>query len=87
MKGLKIGEYKEVEFRQSDDWRLFYALNPFHIKREESNYLVYQNIRFDTTGKIYAVLNLGVVEIKIPDNIVHVFDCHPFVAICRIKAK
>ena len=32
IKDLRIGEIKKVIFKQSEDWRLSYALNPFHIK-------------------------------------------------------
>jgi hypothetical protein len=82
--GLKVGESKKVEFRQAEDWRLSYALNPFHIKREKNGYLVYQYIEFDRSGKIYTDLNLGFTKIRVYDNIVHVFNCKPFVAVCRL---
>lgn len=85
MMGMKVGEEKKVEFRQAEDWRLSYALNPFHIKREKDGYLVYQYIEFDRSGKIHTDLNLGFTKIRVYDNIVHVFDCIPFVAVCRFK--
>ncbi len=82
---MKVGEQKKVEFRQPEDWRLSYALNPFHIKREKDGYLVYQYIEFDRSGKIHTDLNLGFTKIRVYDNIVHVFDCKSFVAVCRLK--
>ena len=85
MMGMKVGEAKKVEFRQAEDWRLSYALNPFHIKKEKNGYLVYQYIEFDRTGKIHTDMNLGFTKIRVYDNIVHVFNCKPFIAVCRIK--
>jgi len=84
MVSMKVGEDRKVEFRQAEDWRLSYALNPFHIKREKNGYLVYQYIEFDKSGKIYTDLNLGFAKIRVYDNIVHVFNCKPFVAVCRL---
>jgi hypothetical protein len=84
MMGMKVGEDKKVEFRQAEDWRLSYALNPFRIKREKNGYLIYQNIEFDRYGKIHTDLNLGFTKIRVYDNIVHVFNCKPFVAVCRL---
>ena len=83
MMGMKLGDDRKVEFRQADDWRLSYALNPFHIKRDKDGYLIYQFIIFDRSGKIYTDLNMGFTKIRVYDNIVHVFNCKPFVAVCR----
>jgi hypothetical protein len=87
MMGMKVGEDKKVEFRQAEDWRLSYALNTFHIKREKNRYLLYQYIEFDRTGTIYTNLNLGFTKIRVYDNIVHVFNCKPFIAAYRINMK
>lgn len=87
MKGLKIGEVKKVIFKQSEDWRLSYALNPFNIRREKDSFLIYQYIVFSKSSKIYTDLNLGFTKIRVYDNIVHVFDCKPFVAVCKFKME
>lgn len=84
MMGMKMGDDKKVEFRQAEDWRLSYALNPFHIKRDKEGYLVYQYIKFDRSGKIHTDINWGFTRLRVYDNIVHVFNCKPFVAVCRL---
>lgn len=81
---MRTGENKIVWVKQQDDWRLSYALNGFHILKKKDSYLVYQRIAFDTTGKVHTILNLGFTNIKVPDNIVHTFDCKPFVAVCKM---
>lgn len=84
--GMKTGEVRKVTFRQKDDWRLSYALNPFHIKKETNGYVIYQYIEFSRSAKIYTELNLGIIKIRVPDNIVHTFNCKPFTAVCRITS-
>ena len=44
-------------------------------------------LKFDRSGKIHTDLNLGFAKIKVYDNIVHVFNCKPFIAVCRINMK
>lgn len=83
IKSMKVGQTKKVIFKQSKDWRLSYAFNPYNIKREKDGYIIYQYIQFDTTGKIYTDLNLGFTKIRVHDNIVHVFECKPYVAVYR----
>ncbi len=85
IKGMKSGEDKIVWVRQQDDWRLSYALNGFHILKMKDSYLIYQRIVFDNTGNIHTILNLGFTQIRVPDNIVHTFDCKPFVAVCEFQ--
>jgi hypothetical protein len=85
IKNMKPGQDKIVWFHQADDWRLSYALNGFHIVKNKDHYLIYQRIVFDTSGKAYIMLNLGIIQIKVPDNIVHTFNCEPFVAVCKMK--
>lgn len=82
--GMRTGENKIVWVRQTDDWRLSYALNGFHILKEKDCYLIYQRIAFDTTGKVHTILNVGFTQIRVPDDIVHTFDCKPFVAVSKI---
>lgn len=81
---MKPGQEKTVWVHQPDDWRLSYALNGFSLRCEKDHYLVYQYIHFDTTGKVYTRLNLGFTTIKVYDNLVHAFDCTPFMAVARI---
>lgn len=79
---MKIGESKEVRFNQTEDWRLSYALNPFTIKRTKEGATIHQYIKF--RGHDYTYLNFLGHKLKVSDNIVHVFDCKPYVVICQI---
>lgn len=79
---MKIGESKEVRFNQKEDWRLSYALNPFTIKRTKEGATIHQYIKF--RGHDYTYLNFLGYKLKVSDNIVHVFDCKPYVIICQI---
>jgi hypothetical protein len=80
---LKVGESKRVSFKQKEDWRLSYALNPFNVKRNEDGYEIYQWIEFDTTNKTYTYLNLGFFKLKVYDNLAHAYKCKPFMVKCK----
>jgi len=86
-KEMKTGDDKIVWVHQKDDWRLSYALNGFHILKKKDSYCIYQRIVFDTTGKVHTILNLGFTPIRVPDNIVHTFDCKPFVAVSTLRIQ
>ena len=79
---MKIGESREVRFKQKEDWRLSYALNPFIITRTIEGATIHQYIKF--RGEDYTYLNFWGYKMKVSDNIVHVFDCTPYVVICQI---
>ena len=85
IKTLKEGETIRVTFKQSEDWRLSYALNPFQLTNTPNTYLIHQYINFESTGDVFTELNLGFTKISVKDNIVHAFECKPFIAICEIK--
>ena len=85
IKGMKVGQTKKVWFKQSEDWRLSYSFNPFMLKRTKNGYLVYQYIKFDTSNKIYTDINLKFTKLRVHDNVVHTFNCTPYVAICKIE--
>lgn len=81
---LRINEEnKHVYFKQSKDWRLSYAINGFSIKRTRNEYVVKQWIQFDTTQRIHTRLNLGIIQLVVPDDIVHTYDCTPFWVISK----
>lgn len=80
IKGLKIGQTKRISFKQKEDWRLSYALNPFTIKRTREGYTISQYMEFDKTGTVVTILNLGFTKIRLSDNIAHAFNCTPYVA-------
>jgi len=74
LKKIKVGEKKRVVFKQKEDWRLSYALNPFYIEKRKDKIIITQYIKFDSTNKVYTYFG----PFKISDNIVHVFNCTPF---------
>lgn len=80
-KKMKVGQKKRVAFKQNEDWRLSYALNPFYIEKWEDKVIITQFIKFDSTNKSYTYFG----PFKISDNIVHVFDCTPFDLYCEFK--
>ena len=78
LKGMRIGETRRITFEQKEDWRLSYALNPFHLKKTKNGFEIYQYIKFDTSGKIFTYVNTPMGKIKIYDNWVHIKKCKPF---------
>jgi hypothetical protein len=78
LKSMRIGETKRISFIQNDDWRLSYALNPFHLKKNRDGFELFQYIRFDHTGTVFTYIKTPLGNIKIKDNIVHVKKCLPF---------
>jgi hypothetical protein len=48
IKDLKIGQSKSVSFKQQEDYRLYYALNPFTIKSTTRGFRITQYIEFDS---------------------------------------
>jgi hypothetical protein len=82
IKGMREGEIKRVAFKQSQDWRLSYSINNFYLKRVGNKYYIYEWMVFDHTGKIHTMLNLGIFKIRVPDDIVHAFNCKPFFLQC-----
>ncbi len=85
IKKMQVGERRKIAFHQKEDWRLSYALNPFIMIKKKDSVVVYQYIKFDQSGKTYTLLNLGIITIKLHDNIVYTFDCKPFTAVCEFK--
>jgi hypothetical protein len=80
---LKIGQKKIVRFRQQDDWRLSYAINGFTLVRKKDSVIIRQWMQFDRTNKVTTYFG----PILIPDNIVHTFDCTPYLVKCEWAIK
>ena len=80
---LKIGQSRWISFKQNEDWRLSYALNPFTIKRTKEGYTITQFMEFDKKGIVATTLNLGFTKIKVNDNIAHAFDCTPYLVVFK----
>jgi hypothetical protein len=87
VKQMKVGEKKKVFFRQNQCWQLSYSLMGFELKRESDSIYIHQYIQFDKTGKVFTYLNVLGRKIKIYDNIVHTFNCTPFVAYTSFPYK
>jgi len=83
VKNLKEGEVRRVVFKQKDDWRLSYALNPFHIKKLKGEYLVFQHIEFASDNQTFTILDLWITKFVVRDSVVHVFNCKQFIVVSR----
>jgi hypothetical protein len=78
LKKMKTGETRKVLFRQEEDWRLSYAINGFQITKKANGFSIVQHIKFDTTGKVYTIINTPLGKINFFDNWVHIKKCNPF---------
>lgn len=74
LKNLKTGQKKKIAFKQPEDWRLSYALNPFTMEKRKDKVIITQWMQFDTKNESYT--HFG--PFSIYDNIVHTFDCTPY---------
>ena len=72
--GMKVGDRKKVGFHQWEDWRLSFALNPFTIEKQRDRVVVTQWMQFNRSGDVTTWLFF----IPMRDNIVHTFDCKPY---------
>ena len=77
---LKKNEVRRVSLKQHEDWRLSYALNPLHIKRNGKGYTVFEYVDYGhgVNKNVISQINLGFTKVKVYDNIVHSFECTPF---------
>ncbi len=71
---MKIGEKHKVGFHQWEDWRLSFALNPFTIEKQKHKIIITQWMEFAKKDQVVTWLFI----IPMPDNIVHTFDCTPY---------
>jgi hypothetical protein len=78
LKKLKIGQDKVVRFYQKEDWRLSYALNPFHLVKKRDGFEIYQYIKFDSKGVDVTELNFYLFKIRLKDSWVHLVNPKPF---------
>jgi hypothetical protein len=78
LKTMKIGETRRVAFKQSEDWRLSYAINGFSLTKTSDGFKIYQYIKFDDTGKVYTYINTPTGKVKIYDSWVHIKKCKAF---------
>ncbi len=78
---MKVGEKRKVGFHQYEDWRLSFAINPFTIKKGSDYIEVSQWMKFSDNNRVITWLFI----IPVPDNIVHTFDCKPYLLFSRWK--
>lgn len=71
---MRVGQKKKVGMHQWEDFRLAYALNPFTMEKRNDKVVITQWIQFDKTNKVFTWFG----PIPLPDNIVHTFNCKPF---------
>ncbi len=75
---MEVGQVKIVSFKQYEDWRLSYALNPFELKKMKYGFQINQYIKFDSTGNVYTIINLLGIKIKVYDNWVNFLGTQPY---------
>lgn len=71
---MKVGQKKKVGLHQWEDWRLSFAINPFTIEKQKHKVVITQWMEFDKKNKVTTWLFF----IPVKDNIVHTFDCTPY---------
>ena len=76
---MKIGEKHTVSMHQREDWRLSFAINGFMMEKRKDTIIITQWMQFDTTNKVITWFG----PIPIPDNIVHTFNCTPYMFQCK----
>ena len=78
LKTMEIGETRRITFRQKEDWRLSYALNPFNLTKTENGFTINQYIIFDTSGDIYTDINIFGKKIRFHDNWINKLNPTPY---------
>jgi hypothetical protein len=87
LKKMNIGEDKVIRFNQYKDWRLSYALNPFHLVKKTNGFEIYQSIKFDNKGVDVTEINFRLFKIKVKDSWVHVLNPTPFMVVYQYNKK
>ena len=85
LKKMRIGQDKVIRFYQKADWRLSYALNPFHLVKKQDGFEIYQYIKFDNKGIDVTEINFKLFKIKVKDSWVHLVDPTPFMLVYHYK--
>jgi hypothetical protein len=72
---LKEGQSRQFGFRQVEDWRLSYAVNPFSLKKKNGKVLLWQVMKFETRPGTLTTLNYGMGKVQLPDALI--YSMHP----------
>ncbi len=78
---LGNGEHGPIALRQSQDWRLSMALNPFFLIITQNHVRIYHpNIVFaPVRGKqVHTIFKLGLLRLKVYDNLVSALNTSSF---------
>jgi hypothetical protein len=76
---LKVGESRQFALRrQAEEWRLSYALNPFSLRRDAHEILLWQRMEFSSNPGVRTTLNYGLGSVKLPDALIHALHPQPF---------
>ena len=76
---MKVGQKRRVGMHQWEDFRLSFAINPFIIEKRKNKIVITQWMDFDKTNNVFTWFG----PIPIPDNIVHTFNCTPYMFHCE----
>lgn len=68
---LKEGQSRQFGFRQTEDWRLSYAVNPFSIRKNHGHVLMWQRMKFETKPGTLTTLNYGIGKFRLPDALIY----------------
>ena len=82
---LKEGESRQFGFRQADDWRLSYAVNPFSLKKSHGEALMWQLMKFETKPGTLTTLNYGVGKFCLPDALIYSMHPQTYTVYCKWK--
>ncbi len=78
---MKVGQKRKVGMHQWEDFRLSFAVNPFTIEKRKDKVIITQWMKFATNNKVITWFG----PIPLPDNLVHTFDCTPYMFHCEWK--
>lgn len=82
---LKSGQSRQFSLRQAEDWRLSYALNPFSLRRDKHEVLLWQRLEFSANPRVKTKLNYGWGQVELPDALIHALHPMPFTVYSKWK--
>jgi hypothetical protein len=84
---LREGESRRFTFRQADDFRLSFAVNPFNLRRKDGGYvLLWQKIEFDAKPYTYTTLDYGIGSFRLPDALIYSMRPRAYTVYCQWRS-
>ena len=81
---LREGESRRFTFRQADDFRLSFAVNPFNLRRKAGgDVLLWQKIEFDAKPHTYTILDYGIGSFRLPDALIYSMHPQTYTVYCQ----